>query len=147
MQWLVDQGASVAIPIGHSPHWDLVADLDGNVLRVQVKTSAYWRNGRWEIAVCTKGGNQSWNGLVKQLDSARYDYLFVHVADGRRWFIPSSEVGGRNAIRLGGPKYASFEIDGGPPLLGPVAGRKANAASTIADAVWGDARVVKGTRL
>lgn len=59
----------------------------------------------------TKGGNQSWNGLSKRLDPARYDYLFVLVADGRRWFIPASSVGGCTCLRLGGPKYAEFEVD------------------------------------
>jgi hypothetical protein len=44
---------------------------------------------------------------------------FVHVADGRRWFIPSRELGGATGIRLGGPKYAGFEVDRGRPF-GPV---------------------------
>jgi hypothetical protein len=35
------------------------------------------------------GRNQSWTGVVKRLDPARFDYLFVLVGDGRRWFIPS----------------------------------------------------------
>ena len=38
MQWLASQGASVALPVGHSPDWDLIAELDGRLLRVQVKT-------------------------------------------------------------------------------------------------------------
>ena len=116
MDWLGLQGYSIYIPIGHSPDCDLVADAGDRLLRVQVKTSTVYRKGRWEITVCTKGGNRSRNGLVKRLNASRIDYLFVLVADGRRWFIPSSAVGGGSGILLGGPKYANFEVDPGHPL-------------------------------
>ncbi|MDQ6819873.1 MAG: hypothetical protein M3076_05945 [Actinomycetota bacterium] len=73
---------------------------------------------RWDVAVCTRGGNRSWSGLVKRLDPSCYDYLFVLVGDGRRWFIPSIAVGGGCSIRVGGPRYAEFEAERGEPLPG-----------------------------
>jgi hypothetical protein len=114
--WLWGMGYRVAVPLGHSPDYDLLAEIDHRVVRVQVKTTTVFRK-RWELTVCTRGGNQSWNGLVKLLDPSRCDYLFAHVGDGRRWFIPSSELGGGSHIALGGPKYAGFEIEPGPPIL------------------------------
>jgi PD-(D/E)XK endonuclease len=116
MLWLGGKGAAVFIPVFHSPDFDLVADWGNGLIRVQVKTTALFRNRRWVAAVCTRGGNQSWSGLVKKLDSRRYDYLFVHVGDGRRWFMPSSAAGGGCSISLGGPLYAEFEIEPGDPL-------------------------------
>ncbi len=116
MLWLWSQGAPVFIPFGHSPDIDLIAVLDDRAVRVRVKSSRCRYNNRWAIAVCTRGGNQSWNGLVKRLDPGRYDYLFVAVADGRRWWIPSSLVGGGSAIMLGGPKYTAFEVEPGEPM-------------------------------
>jgi hypothetical protein len=104
------------VPLGHSPHCDLVAEADGALMRVQVKTCTVFRTGRWEVTLCTRGGNQSWSGLVKRLDPGRIDYLFVLVADGRRWFIPADAIAGGSGILLGGPKYASFEVDVGRPL-------------------------------
>jgi hypothetical protein len=71
---------------------------------VQVKTCTWWTRERWTVSVCTRGGNQSWSGVVKRLDASRCDYLFVLAGDGRRWFIPSHAVGGGTNIRLGGPK-------------------------------------------
>jgi hypothetical protein len=116
--WLIRSGYGVWLPFGNSPDFDLVAQRDGTFLRVQVKTSTVVRNGRWEVVVCTRGGNQSWNGVVKRLDQARYDYLFVVVSDWRCWFIPAREIQARNCILLGGPKYAKFEVE--PALaLGP----------------------------
>jgi hypothetical protein len=116
--WLKARGAVVFIPLGHSPDYDLVADFGGRPMRVQVKTSTCWRRGRFELALATRGGNQSWSGAVKRLDPTRCDYVFAHVGDGRRWFIPASELGGGSGIRLGGPRYTEFEIESAEPLLG-----------------------------
>ena len=128
LSWLADHGAKASIPFGHSPDYDLVADLDGRLLRVQVKTATFFRHGRWEVSLATYGGNQSWTGLVKRFDATRCDYLFVLVRDGRRWFIPSDALGGGRRILLGGPKYAEFEVEPGNPIP---EGITAETASTI----------------
>ena len=145
MEWLGFAGAHVAVPVGHTPDWDLIAELDGRLLRVQVKTSACFRNGRWEITLCTRGGNQSWNGISKRLDPLRCDYVFVLVDDGRRWFIPSQQLGGGSKVLLGGPKYAAFEVEPGRPLR---ARTRLDQGSTLSLAnARGDVRVVKGDGL
>jgi len=129
MQWLVWQGATIALPVGNSRHWDLIAELDGRVLRVQCKTSRCVNKDRWAVTLATRGGNQSWNGLTKYIDPSRFDYLFVLVGDGRRWFIPADGVEGGRGLALGGPKYAEFEVDRGRPIPGCTVEL---AASTIA---------------
>ncbi|MDQ3933399.1 MAG: group I intron-associated PD-(D/E)XK endonuclease [Actinomycetota bacterium] len=116
VEWLMSRGIPVAIPIGHSPDWDLVADLGDRAVKVQVKTTGCHRAGRWEVSICTRGGNQSWNGLAKYFDTNRCDYLFVLVGDGRRWFIPCEALSARSGILLGGPKYAEFEVEPGRPF-------------------------------
>jgi hypothetical protein len=116
IDWLGAQGYALYLPLGHSPDVDLIA-LDGErVLRVQVKSSTVYSNDRWHVTICTRGGNRSWNGLVKRFDAARCDGLFVLVADGRRWYIPSEHVCAGSAVALGGPKYEAFEIEPGRPL-------------------------------
>jgi hypothetical protein len=116
MQWLTGAGALVAKPLFDHPDYDLIADFDGRLERVQVKTSICWRLGRYEVSLATRGGNQSWSGLVKRLDASRCDSLFVHVGDGRRWYIPVPALGGTSGILLGGPKYAEYEVQNGQPL-------------------------------
>ena len=116
MQWLAFAGAKIAVPVGHTPDWDFIADFHGALIRVQVKTCRSYRKGRWEVTTCTRGGNQSWNRVVKKLDPRDYDYLFVTVADGRRWFIPARRIEGGVGILLGGPKYAMYEVEPGPPM-------------------------------
>ena len=116
MHWLACRGATIFFPFGHSPHVDLIADFGDELVRVQVKTCTCWTGRRWDVTLCTRGGNQSWNGVVKRLDPSRCDALFVHVGDGRRWYIPTSSLGGGSGLVLGGPKYAEFEIEPGDPL-------------------------------
>jgi hypothetical protein len=120
MDWFASRGAIVCFPIGHSPDWDFVAELDGRLLRVQVKTCIAFYQRRWSVSVCTRGGNQSWSGLVKRFDPSTCDYLFVVVGDGRRWCIPSDALESKTSIALGGPKYARFEVEPGRPLPGRV---------------------------
>jgi PD-(D/E)XK endonuclease len=145
IQWLTGKGATVAIPFGHSPDWDLVAELGRRLLRVQVKTSICFRRGRWEASLRTSGGNRSWTGVVKLLDAQRCDYVFVHVGDGRRWFIPAEPLGGMSRLALGGPKYAEFEVEPGWPLPGRTA---EESVSTIdPSCARGDVRAAKGVAL
>ena len=116
INWLFSAGTRVYLPLFTDPDCDVVADFGDRVDRVQVKTSTCRRSNRWEVTLATRGGNQSWSGLVKRLDATRCDSLFVHVGDGRRWYIPVSAPGGGSLIVLGGPKYADYEVEPGEPL-------------------------------
>jgi hypothetical protein len=121
IEWLTRKGATVSAPLGHSPDYDVIAELDGRLLRVQVKTSTMIvtpPNGdhRYSVHIATNGGNQSWTGVTRRFDPSRFDVLFALVGDGRRWLIPSACIGAETCITVGGPKYAEFEIEAGPPI-------------------------------
>ena len=121
VEWLGSRGYPVWLPFGHSPDVDLVTRIDERLVGVQVKTSTVLVNRRYQVALRTNGGNRSWSGLVKCFSPERCDWLFVLVADGRRWFIPATQVGGGSGILLGGPKYAAYEVEPGRPLTTPIA--------------------------
>ena len=82
LDWLASTGATVFVPVGHSPDVDVVADFDGQLVRVQVKTCGLLREGA--LARCARHPRrQSELDRDRQaLQSQRADYLFVHVADG-----------------------------------------------------------------
>lgn len=118
IEWFTRLGGTVFAPLGHSAHSDLVVELDGHLLRIQVKTSTQLStvaNGpsRITVTLATNGGNQSWSGLSKSLDFGRLDFLFVLTGDGRRWLIPAAALEACRAITLGGEKYSEYEIDSG----------------------------------
>ena len=125
MQWLVWQGYSLYLPVGHSPDCDLIASDGAALLRVQVKTSTVYRKRRWEVTLCTRGGNQSWSGLVKLFSPARCDRLFVFVADGRRlslhvgggitWRSDPAAEWAETVAKARGPLRAIGAIEGGSP--------------------------------
>jgi PD-(D/E)XK nuclease superfamily protein len=142
--WLLRKGAAVAYPFPAHPDWDLVAEIDGELLRVQVKTSICFARGRWTVQLSTRGGNRSWTGTIKRLDASRCDYVFVLVGDGRQWFIPATSLGGGSGLLLGGPKYAAFEVEPGGPLP---AERARNTALQSISRRRGDARAAKGIAL
>jgi hypothetical protein len=114
--WLASKGARVYMPFGHSPDVDLIADFGERPLKIQVKTSTNRDRDRFVITLCTRGGNQSWNGITKRFDPGRFDFLFVLVATGRRWLIPATAIEGSTTISVGGPKYSQFEIEPGDPI-------------------------------
>jgi PD-(D/E)XK endonuclease len=129
IDWLTRQGATVSAPLGHSPDYDLIAEIDGCPLRVQVKTSTCREvtlhgEERWSVSISTNGGNQSWSGLTKRFDPAKADALFVLVGDGRRWLIPASVVEGTHGVRLGGRRYSEFEIEQGGAIVPLVYGNE-----------------------
>jgi hypothetical protein len=137
IEWLTRMGALVLLPVGHSPDFDLIAYVNGWLLRVQVKTSTQQMTTqegqeRSVVALVTSGGNQSWNGSRKKADPSRFDYLFALTADGRRWFIPSTMLEAETAVTLGGPKYATFEIEPGGAITGLVYGTDGSIESPAA---------------
>lgn len=124
IQALTELGAIVSVPLFHSPDYDLIAEFAGGLARVQVKTSTCRGGSGFSVRLATSGGNRSWTGLVKRFDASRCDLLFVLVADGRRWLIPSTEIEAGHGITLGGPKYSEFEL--GP--AGPHSSRHSRIA-------------------
>jgi PD-(D/E)XK endonuclease len=121
IEWLIRKGAVVALPFGHSPDFDLVAQIEDRLLRIQVKTSTRevrTPNGhlRFSVSLVTCGGNQSWNGVAKLFDPGKVDYLFVLTSPGRRWFIPAADLDGKRNVNLGGMKYSEYEIEPTAPI-------------------------------
>jgi PD-(D/E)XK endonuclease len=134
IEWLTRQGAVVAVPFGHSPDFDLVAEVSGRLLRVQVKTSTQQINTpngylRYPVSLVTCGGNQSWTGVAKLFDPAKVDYLFALTSAGRRWFIPATDLEGKRGIHLGGDKYSEYEIEATAPIRELVYGENAGLES------------------
>jgi hypothetical protein len=129
IEWLTSKGALVLVPFGHSPDYDLVAHVDSRLLRIQVKTTVQETRTpkgdfRFPVSLATCGGNQSWTGVVKTIDPATIDYLFVLTGSGRRWLIPSTEIEGKRTLQLGSPSYADFEIEPGTRIREIVFGRR-----------------------
>lgn len=93
-------GYTISIPLTDSQDYDLVADIDDKLYKVQVKTTTFKNsNGSFRVNLRVFGGNRSGQS-VKHFDNKVVDYLFVVTEDGDKYFIPSNFVETTNQLTL-----------------------------------------------
>lgn len=103
-------GYIVSKPLFENTPYDLVVDDGCSLLKVQVKTTGNRKRAtNFCVELRTKGGNTSWNGVVKVVTKATCDLLFVYCSDGSQYLIPVEEIDGQVSVTLG-RKYASFMV-------------------------------------
>jgi hypothetical protein len=109
------------IPFGHSPDCDLITEIGGRLVRVQVKTVDV--AGERPLPCCIADQRRQ-----PELDRGREALLSrplrLALRPRRRWAAlvhPATEVGGATGIVLGGPKYAAYEVEPGRPLVAAIA--------------------------
>ena len=99
---LIDRGCRISIPFGEECNYDLIADYEGRLHRVQVK---YTRSdGRVVVIRCrshslTKGKVRA----TKLYTAAMIDWIAVYDCTSERcYYCPSQELGaeGRNILHL-----------------------------------------------
>lgn len=116
---LTKMGYGLYKPLYHNVKADFIAERDGKLYKVQVKTSNVDRktpNGGFAVQLASRGGNTKVN-TIRQRHEGDYDLLFVLHKTGRCWLIPAEALGEVNtAVAVGGPKYKEFEIDTDLPI-------------------------------
>ena len=102
-------GYTVSIPLNDSQQYDLLVDEEGDIKRVQVKTSYHKTpEGVYRVCLKTSGGNKSFT-TIKPFDSKTVELLFVLAEDGSRYSVPTSEFSATNNLNLG-KKMEKFKI-------------------------------------
>lgn len=107
------QGFTVSKPLGDATY-DIVVELNGILKRVQVKTSSAIspdaiNKTSYNVTLEQRGGKSG--KIYKPRCDTDYDLLFVLVADGRRWIIPTPEIGAITKIVVGNTKYTEFILE------------------------------------
>lgn len=104
-------GYVVSRTLFDSARYDLIIDRDGQLARVQVKTTSYGqRENTFDVALKTTGGNRKVN-TIRGRASGDYDVLFVLTSDNRCWSIPTETLGdSKMVITVTGDKYSEYEI-------------------------------------
>ncbi len=98
---LIDRGCRISIPFGEDCDYDLIADFDGRLHRVQVK---YTRSDG-EIVLVRCRSHSLTNGrvrVVKRYTSEMVDWIAVYDSTTERcYYLSSSELGeGRSTLTL-----------------------------------------------
>ena len=104
--WFTSKGHTVCIPLTDSQKYDLIID-DGELKRVQVKTT-YFKDGKHYVAALkTCGGNRTMQ-KIKNFNDANADLVFILTEDSDRYLIPS-KVLPKTAVTLY-KKYDKYKL-------------------------------------
>lgn len=106
--WFSQNGYTVSVPLTDSQDYDLVVERNGDLLRVQVKTTKFKDGKYYQVALQTRGGNQSWSGTIKTFIDTEVELLYIVCDNGTEYMIPAREITSRNSLNLG-EKYADWK--------------------------------------
>jgi hypothetical protein len=91
-------GYPVSIPLSESQRYDLVID-NGDLKRVEIKSTEQLRDGVYIATLKTCGGNKS-RQTITLFDSTAIDILFVWTPLGS-YCIPANDVTQKQSLALG----------------------------------------------
>jgi len=110
------KGYDVALPLTDSADWDMIVEIDGELKRVQVKTSKQLsKTGIMMFNANVNGGNMSFNKKPKLIPEQQWDLLFLHhLVTNKQALIPKEALTTKGQVNLGSSqcKYKDFMING-----------------------------------
>ncbi len=109
--WFEQNGYRTYLPLTDSQEDDLVVKMNGKLCSIQIRTTYNEiEPGRYDLNLRVMGGNRSGTGKVKYFDPNEVDFVFAITEDGLKYLIPSSVITAGTKIKLGGPKYAQYQV-------------------------------------
>ena len=110
IEYFTSQGITVALPLNDTQKYDLIADFDGGLQRISVKTSRYsTTEGRSYEVLLKNCGGTSKGSKIRPFDNSACDYLFVVTGADKTYLIPSKEITAKNSLAVG-IKYSEYEV-------------------------------------
>lgn len=112
IDYFVSHGFTISIPLNDSQKYDLVADKNGVLYRVSVKTSRHsGHNNSYIVQLRNTGGGGANGGVVRQVnfDKNACDYVFIYLANNDLYLIPSKKITAINSISVGN-KYTEYKV-------------------------------------
>lgn len=109
IEYFTSKSIPIAIPLNDTQKYDLVADFNGKLQKISVKTSRYTENGISYSVQLRNTGGSSGNNKVRPFDNQSCDYIFIYTAKEELYLIPSNIITAINSINVG-PKYEQYKI-------------------------------------
>lgn len=114
-RWFLDRGYNVSIPL-EAAAYDLVAESDAGLQRVQVKTTSQdLGGGRYQVGLTRKlydadlAGNASGRRKQQPYSPADVDLFFIITAVEEMYLIPIGATPPMGSTIVG-PRYAAFRV-------------------------------------
>lgn len=100
----------IAIPLNDTQKYDLIADFNGKLQRISIKTSRYSETNGASYSVQLKNsGGAGGKSIIRQFDNTSCDYVFIYTEDEKMYLIPSEIITAKNSISVGN-KYNEYLI-------------------------------------
>lgn len=114
INYFVSHSIPVSIPLNDTQKYDLVADFNGKLQRISVKTSRNTTTGgkTYQVQLRNTGGS-SGKSVTRLFDNETVDYLFIYTADDKMYLIPTADLEIVNSITVG-LKYTEYLIQEKP---------------------------------
>lgn len=110
IEYFTSHSIPVAIPLNDTQKYDLVADFNGGLQRISVKTSRATKNGTsFEVQLRNTGGSSGKN-KIRLFEKDSCDYVFIYTINEEYYLIPSNIIEAQNSIHVG-PKYYNYLVD------------------------------------
>ena len=110
IEYFTSHSIPIAIPLNDTQKYDLIADFNGKLQRISVKTSRATENGKSFSVQLRNTGGSSGNNKIRPFDNESCDYLFIYTINEEYYLIPSKEVTAINSINVG-PKYYDYLVE------------------------------------
>ncbi len=105
---LTQLGYTVSIPLIDNQEYDLIADFDYKLYKVEVKSTSVKTPSGWAVQIKKVRPNRTTN-VITAFDPSKIDLLFVYTIDGDCYLIPSDDIDTRNQLTVPG-KFECYKI-------------------------------------
>ena len=110
IEYFTSHNIVVALPLNDTQPYDLIADFNGGLQRVSVKTSrSKSSETSYSVQLRNTGGNRTGNVRQVGFDNTSCDYLFIYTANEKLYLIPTKDLMVSNSICVGN-KYQEYEV-------------------------------------
>ena len=99
-----EQGYVVSIPYGDDARYDFIADIDGKLLRIQVKTSSLKKDTENAISFSCRSTHVNCKGVVNTHYSKDEIDFFATYWNGQCYLVPIEESSVIKTLRFSPPK-------------------------------------------
>ena len=104
-------GVCVSIPLTDSQDYDLVIEVEGELKKLQVRTTDYKNPaGNYVVNLKICGGNSKSNFVHKKGTDLVYDYLYVLTSDDTRYLFERSAIADLRSCLTLSKKYDGHRV-------------------------------------
>ena len=103
------EGCHVSLPYGENSRYDMIVDVNGILLRVQVKTSSLKNGSNDAISFSCRSSHVNSNGVKSVRYTAQEIDYFATFWDGQCYLIPIDECSVEKTLRFVPPKSGQLK--------------------------------------